>query len=185
MKIAIIHGTKGTPDGNWFPWLASNIEMLGHEVIVPKFPTPENQSLTTWIKVFYQSFGQLSKDAILIGHSIGAMLCLRLLEEASCQITATFLIAGLNGRIGIKEYDELNSTFITAPIQWERIRNASQIFQCLIGSNDPYVPSEQPLEISQRLHVAPIFIKNGGHLNSESGYVEFPQLYSELTKILK
>lgn len=76
MRIAIIHDTKETPDGNWFQGLASNLKKLGREV-------------------FDRTFGQLSKDVILIGHSIGAMFCLRLLVEAPCQITATFLVAGL------------------------------------------------------------------------------------------
>jgi predicted alpha/beta hydrolase family esterase len=185
MKIAIIHGTKGTPEGNWFPWLASKLENLGHEVIVPRFPTPENQSLTVWRDVFVQSFGQLTKDTILIGHSIGAMFALRLLEMSTCQIAATFLVAGLNAKIGIPEYDNLNSSFLAAPLQWDKIRNSSQIFQCLIGSNDPYVPFEQPISISQELNCSPIIIKDGGHLNSESGYSEFPLLISELTKMLK
>lgn len=96
MKIAILHGTKGTPEANWFPWLASKLENLGHEVIVPRFPTPENQSLIVWRDVFVQSFGQLTKDTILIGHSIGAVFSLRLLEMSTCQIAATLLVAGLN-----------------------------------------------------------------------------------------
>ena len=104
---------------------------------------------------------------------------------STCQIAATFLVAGLNAKIGIPEYDNLNSSFLAAPLQWDKIRNSSQTFQCLIGSNDPYVPFEQPISISQKLNCSPIIIKDGGHLNSESGYNEFPQLISELTKMLK
>ena len=184
MKIAIIHGTKGTPEGNWFPWLATKLKNFGHEVIVPRFPTPENQSLSVWQDVFSKSFGQLSKDTILIGHSLGATFALRLLEMSTCQITATYLVAGLNAHIGIPEYDDLNYSFLDAPLQWDKIKHSSQTFQCIIGSNDPYVPIEQPIAISRQLHCTPIIIKDGGHLNSESGYTEFPQLMSELVKII-
>jgi predicted alpha/beta hydrolase family esterase len=44
-NIFIIHGSYGNPDENWFPWLKKELEQEGHKVFVPKFPTPEDQSL--------------------------------------------------------------------------------------------------------------------------------------------
>jgi len=52
ISIIIIHGTGGSPNSNWFPWLKSELEKLGHTVFAPKFPTPEKQSLENWLKVF-------------------------------------------------------------------------------------------------------------------------------------
>jgi len=56
-NIFIIHGSYGNPDENWFPWLKVELEKLGHKVFVPKFPTPENQSLNSWKKVFSEYDG--------------------------------------------------------------------------------------------------------------------------------
>jgi len=43
----ILHGTMGSPEGNWFPWLKSQLEN-DYNVYVPQFPTPENQTKDNW-----------------------------------------------------------------------------------------------------------------------------------------
>ena len=52
LTCLIVHGTYGHPQENWIPWLRKELELLNYEVIAPHFPTPENQSLDTWITVF-------------------------------------------------------------------------------------------------------------------------------------
>ena len=38
MKFLILHGAFGTPDSNWFRQLEEQLEMLGQDVILPRFP---------------------------------------------------------------------------------------------------------------------------------------------------
>ena len=59
MKALIFHGTHGSPEGNWFPWLHGELISKGWDVDVPAFPTPEGQSLDNWINVV------LNKDCLL------------------------------------------------------------------------------------------------------------------------
>ena len=51
-NIIIIHGSYGNPNENWFPWLKSELKKLKCNVFVPKFPTPENQSLESGSRDF-------------------------------------------------------------------------------------------------------------------------------------
>jgi len=44
-NVIFFHGAYGDGQENWFPWLKGELEEIGCTVIVPVFPTPENQSL--------------------------------------------------------------------------------------------------------------------------------------------
>lgn len=175
-KFFIIHGTHGSPDGNWFPWLKAELSIIGHEVIVPEMPTPENQSLENWLQAFGSQAGDVGEDDTIIGHSAGATFLLRVLEKRSSPIKRAVFVSGFTSTIGIPEYDRLNSSFIEEEFDWARIRRNAERIICIHGDNDPYVPILQSLELASNLHVQPISIKGSGHLNSESGYLTFPLL---------
>ena len=98
LRAVIIHGTYGSADGNWFPWLASHVRELGHESAVPQFPTPTSQNLSSWLRVFDDQVGPLSSNTILVGHSLGVAFILRLLERTADPIAGAFLVAGFLGR---------------------------------------------------------------------------------------
>ena len=51
-NVIIIHGSYGSPEKNWFPWLKEELKKSGINTFVPRFPTPKNQNLDTWANVF-------------------------------------------------------------------------------------------------------------------------------------
>ncbi len=175
MKTVILHGTKGSPDGNWFPWLKEQLETKAHDVYVPKLPTPENQSKTSWCKELDAQAPIFDKDTILIGHSCGATYLLHILEVLKEPVAKSIFVSGFLDELGIPEYDELNSTFIKHDFNWKKIRENAGEIHILHGDNDPYVPLEQAHKLSKHLKAEVNIIKDGGHLNSESGFTELPQ----------
>lgn len=183
-KVIVIHGTKGSPAINWFPWLSAELRTHGIECIVPAMPTPEGQELENWLAAFHKQVGAIDSSTIVVGHSVGATFLLRLLERIKFPIKASLFVAGLIDMIGIPEYDKLNSSFIAGAYDWQTIkRNAGKII-CLSGDNDPYVPKEQGETMVKNLGVEQVVIEKGGHLNAESGYTEFPLLLEKLQKEL-
>ncbi|MDP3988435.1 MAG: hypothetical protein Q8P80_04820 [Candidatus Levybacteria bacterium] len=62
MTFVIFHGAYGNPEENWFPQLKEELEALGQKVVVPKFPTPQNQNLESWMKVFESTFDELKNE---------------------------------------------------------------------------------------------------------------------------
>ena len=76
MNFVILHGTEGTPDGNWFPWLSKELEKLGHKTIRPVLPTPEGQNVKNWTKVIDEAvrkIGGPDEETVIIAHSISPM----------------------------------------------------------------------------------------------------------------
>jgi predicted alpha/beta hydrolase family esterase len=176
----IIHGTKGSPEGNWFPWLASHLRQRGASVLIPRMPTPEEHSLENWLRAFSAQCGVPNDTTTLIGHSLGATFLLRYLERASQPVHRAIFIAGVIDTINIPEFDRLNASFISAAFDWKAIVRNSGAINCFYGEDDPYVPLDQSLELARCLGVTPERIPKGGHLNAESGYTTFPSLLESL-----
>jgi predicted alpha/beta hydrolase family esterase len=184
MNAIIFHGTKGSTNGNWFPWLAMELNKVGLSTCIPNLPTPDNQSLSSWFAAYEEQCPPATAQTILIGHSCGAVFSMRLLEKLQSPITATILVAPPFKEIGLPEYDALNSTFLKEPFDWEKIRKNAGRMAYFMGDNDPYVPQDQLLAIAKGLEIQPTIIPGGGHLNAETGYTSFPVLLELLTEIL-
>jgi predicted alpha/beta hydrolase family esterase len=181
LRVIIVHGSYGSADGNWFPWLASRIQELGHESVVPQFPTPAGQSLSNWLRVFDEQVGALSPDTVLIGHSLGVAFVLRLLERAVEPIAAAYLVAGFLGSLGLPDFDGINKEFAVPAVDWLQVTRAARSFFVYGSDDDPYVPLSRVEAIAAALGVPVTLIKQGGHLNKESGFSTFPGLLADLT----
>jgi predicted alpha/beta hydrolase family esterase len=187
MKIVIFHGTGGSPEGNWFPWLKKELEKLGHEVYVPRMPTPEKQSVETWCEATQEQIPfWFGKDTILVGHSCGATwLCEVLSQPREEAVRASFFVSGFLDDLGNEWYDSRNHTFTHYPFDWKQARKMMGEAFVLHGDDDPYVPVAQAEKLAGKLGVKPIFIPGGGHLNAESGYMKFPELLKMIKEIVE
>lgn len=70
-NVFIIHGTYGSPEENWFPWLKDELEKSDFVVYVPKFPTPKNQSLVNWLDVIREYAPYITNDSIIDWPQLG------------------------------------------------------------------------------------------------------------------
>lgn len=177
----IFHGTGSKPTENWFPWLAQALEADGYTVIVPQFPTPENQSAQTWLATMEIYQNDIGADTIFIGHSIGATFALHLLEHYS--IKARFFVAGFIDSLNNPQFDPLIKTFVEYNFDWATIRSHSKSFSVFHSDNDPYVPIELAEHLATKLQTDLTLIPQGGHLNATTGYREFPLLLERIQQL--
>lgn len=182
MKQAIIfHGTQGSPEGNWFPWLKNYLEGNGWNVSTPTLPTPANQSLENWTEALKEQVPDFERANLIIGHSCGSSFALRLLEQNLVKPKRAIFVATVIDFLG-NEFDALNKTFIDKPFEWETIAQACVNNIVFHGDNDPYVPLSHAEKISSELNAPLHIIKKGGHLNAEAGYLEFHEILDTLNE---
>ena len=155
MKVFIIHGTGGSPDGNWFSWLKSELEKLGCEVFLPKFPTPNGQSLDSWMGVFDNYLDKVDEDTIFVGHSLGPAFLLYILETIDIQIKAAYFVSGFLSLLGDEWFDTRNKTFVCRDFDWDKIKSKCKKFVVISGDNDPYVPLDEAQPMKRQLAKLP------------------------------
>jgi len=184
-EVLIFHGTGGSPEGNWFPWLKKELEKKDCRVFVPQFPDPrENHHLEDWLKVLKGYEQHVNKQSILIGHSLGGLFLLRVLERLKHPVAAAFFVAAPVGVKPILYYDS-DEKFSGFEFDWGKIRKGAGHFKVYHSDNDPYVSSGNGKELAKQLGVDLTFIPNAGHINAESGYTKFDLLLADVNKYLE
>lgn len=178
-NIFIIHGVNENDQEHWFPWLKLELQNRGHEVFIPNFPTPDNQTLDQWLQKLEGYKTHLNKDSIIIGHSLGTLFGLHIAENH--KIKAFIGVAGF-GELPGNKFDACMTTF-AKDFDWEKIRSNVEKSHVLHGDNDPYVKIERAENLAKNLQTEAILIPNGGHLEAADGYTEFPLLFQKITEL--
>ncbi len=181
MNAFIFHGTEGHPEENWFPWLKKELEAKGCKVFVPQFPSPPivPAKIAEWFGVLKEYEQYINEDTILIGHSLGGVFTLRLLEKLKHPVKAVFLIGTPIGIKPILNYDR-DSSFSGFNFDWPAIKSNAKHFTVYHSDNDPYVSLGNGEHLAKELGVKLTFIPNAGHFNTKAGYTSFPDLLEKI-----
>lgn len=180
-RAFVVHGTGGSPDGNWFPWLADELEARGIETRVPAFPTPEDQRRETWLDAFAPHLPDVDRDTVFVAHSVGPAFVLNLLEREGVEARACFFVAGFTGLLGHAEFDPLNESITDREFDFDAVRDACDSFRCYHARDDPYVPVEKAVELARGLSADLVVAERGGHLNAPE-YTTFPRLRDDVLR---
>jgi predicted alpha/beta hydrolase family esterase len=173
-----------SPEENWFPWLANELRKRGCEVTIPRFPTPEGQSLASWQAAFEAQVGEVTPDMVLVGHSLGPAFIVRLLEAAPRPAAATFMVAPFLGSLENPEFDGLNKSFFFSAVDWKSVKKNAGFVRIYSSDNDPYVPIAKGLEFAQKMDSELTVMPQAGHFNMAAGYDTFPKLLQEIPEFL-
>jgi uncharacterized protein len=168
-KAIIFHGTGGSPDIIWFPWLDKQLTARGYSVQRPSYPDVNVEPIATFLpKVL--SAHDFDQDTVLVGHSGGAALLLAVLEHLQTPVAQSILVAGYSTRPNESEEPVLQQSY-----DWDRIAaNAGDIY-FINSAVDPYgCDAGQGRYLFDRLGGTQI-IRNDGHFGDwNQPYDSFP-----------
>jgi len=177
-NIIVVHGSFGSAEGNWFPWLIKALP--GRAVIVPQFAVGVGiQTYESWERLldYYNGLGLITKDTTLIGHSIGAVFICKYILKHKIKVDKCIFVAGFNQvKMNDKDYDAVNESFFIDYKELPKIKNFANKIVCIYGDNDQYIPQNELKKFAGTVAQEVLIIKDGGHLNAESGYYALPQL---------
>jgi predicted alpha/beta hydrolase family esterase len=170
-KLLILHSWFGTPKDNWNEYLKANAINKGYEVFIPLLVNNEKPTLSDWISSALMSF-QLNSDTSIVGHSLGAVLAMKLVQNSLIKIDHLILVAGWD----FWDLTLEHKTFFDAPIDHAKIASNAAKITVMTSTNDPYTTLYHAKEMAKRLGADIVTIENGGHLQAKDGFEEFPVL---------
>ncbi len=171
MKAVIFHGWTSTSQDNWFPWLKSELEKKGFNVLVPDLPDSDYPNQEKWLPIALK-LTDYGKDTILIGHSLGSALIMRLLEKIEKKVKAIYLVSAFDRDLGIPEIEN----FFYKPFDYEKIKKTAGKIYILNSDNDSYIPIKIAKNLSKNLKCRLIIFKGKEHLSNGTGDLKFPEL---------
>lgn len=188
MKNAVIlHGTNGSPEGNWFRWLEAEFRQRGFEVWLPQLPRPELPSLLEWLNFVRSDCPfDIDQDTLIVGHSSGATAALLIAGESQQK---PGMVAAVSPFVPIgTAYTatlwENNVRLFDVELDLEkclrRVRQDDGESNIVVvhSNDDPYIPLGVVEYIADLCGGELIIINGQGHFNLEKGpeYVAFPEL---------
>lgn len=194
-NIFIIHGSYGSPQENWFPWLKKELSKLGHRVLVPQFPVPPidkqdssygGHKLSEWIETLNDYKKYIDGDTIFIAHSRGCVFTYQYLAKINPSISATFLIAPWINFLWYPKNNKKIDSFHKIPFDWKQIKKGSRYFEIYQSTNDD-TPVSEGKEIAKNLNAKLVIVKNAGHFNvgTDKKFVKFPLLLKSVENLIK
>jgi uncharacterized protein len=147
----ILHGTGGSSQENWFPWLKVELEKREYRVWVPDLPQADRPDAKQWTEFLLANPDwAFNEDSIIIGHSAGAVEIFALLQSLpeGTQINLAILVAAFTEDLATQSnWSELTGLF-TTPFAFDTIKRRARQFVFVHSDNDPYCPVEYARDLA-------------------------------------
>lgn len=179
--VIIVHGWDAAPESNWFPWLKSELEKLGHRVSVPAMPEPAQPEVGAWVRCLEQAAGRVDPSIYFVGHSLGCITIAHFLQQLPEDAAAggCVFVAGFSGNI----QNPATRNFYEKPLDAARVRSHSGPVTAVFSKDDPRVPLERAREFARQLEAKEVLLDGFGHFVGSRGVTRLPVVLETLQEL--
>jgi len=150
-RFVLLHGFNGNSQGIFFPWLKKSLEDLGHTVITPDLPHPDQPTEREQVEYVLQNI-EFTDDTILFGHSLGTVVALKVMQELKRPIAGLVLAGGFSTPRFKDRPRPFHSTF-DWNFDWKKIQTSVGFITVLNATNDTAVHLESGRQLANSLGV--------------------------------
>jgi len=140
-NYVLLHGFDGNSDGIFFPWLKKELEKRGLKYQCPNLPNPQKPTEDEQVKFVLENC-QFDQNTILFGHSLGAVVAMKVLEKLPIKI-AGLVLAGCFTNPDFKDRPRPFHKTFSWEFDFKKIRNNCGSIIILSDPNDYAVYFEQ------------------------------------------
>ncbi len=150
-KYVILHGFTSRPDRPRFLWMKRELERLGHAVVIPALPNPDEPNENEWVGA---GLGATSYDenTIICGFSLGAVTAMKVVEKLDKPIKGIVLAGGFVDRNFKDKPRNFDKRF-----EWKfdakKIKQNTKFIKILHDVNDTAISNEQKKNLEETLGV--------------------------------
>jgi predicted alpha/beta hydrolase family esterase len=171
----VIPGWHGSGEGHWQTWLEQQLQAAGRRTVRPVFASLDEPSLADWLSALRTTIADLPADGYdVVAHSLGAVLWLHHVVDpgGSPRPARVALVAPVSPSTSIPQI----AGFFPPPLDLDAVRQGADGTVLIAGDNDPYLPEGIGPAYALPLKIATSVIPDGGHLNLDAGYGEWPAM---------
>ncbi|HEY4487703.1 MAG TPA: leucine--tRNA ligase [Candidatus Paceibacterota bacterium] len=150
-KYVILHGFTGTPDVPRWKWLRSELENMGHEVVIPALPNTDNPSEDEQVAAALAAT-DYDGNTVLMGHSLGGVVAMKVVEKLK-QPIARLVLVGTAPDPHFKDKPRNFQNTFTWQFDSKKIHKSAPVIQILHDPRDYAISDEQVTRLEQLLGV--------------------------------
>jgi predicted alpha/beta hydrolase family esterase len=176
-EFIFLHAYGDSSKDVFWPWLREKIELNGGKVVfAPDLPNTDNPNYEEQKKYVLDNY-TFNKDVVVIAHSLGNVMMMKLLSEENIEIDKMIMVAPplptVEGIISGEAFlDKKPRPALASYCDWkfdfEKIANSATNIVVFADKNDHIVPIEQPKTIAEKLNAKFVSaVGNETHFNGK------------------
>lgn len=148
-RVVDLHGFMADSQADFHPWLKKELEELGYSIEAPDLPNTNSPTVDEQA-AYVLKHCKFSEDTVLVGHSLGTPVALKVLEKLEKPVKKTVLVAPF-AQTGFLDHERPFEKTFDWKFDFEKIKsNAGEVI-LLRPQNDTAVPQKRSEFIQEKI----------------------------------